>query len=192
MILFENMKLGGSQHMLKAIILWIYRMDFHEVLILLAVFTAIFYASGMKLDRRKVWNPVVILMLLLWAAAVLTQTVFYRTPDPSFQPIWQPFQSYVDALKEGGQKELLRSNFMNAVLFYPAGLLLASLFPEKWNSWLKLLLALLLFTGFSLAIEFTQFRYCLGLAQTDDVIHNVLGSCLGALVHVIFSQSSNT
>ena len=174
--------------MLKAIFMWIYRMDFHEALILLTAFTGLFYAAKVKLGQKRIWKLAVILGLVMWATSVVIQTIFQRTSDASLQPIWQPFQSYVDALKEEGQKELLRSNFMNAVLFYPAGLLLVSLLPEKWHSRRRLLIVLLLCTGFSLAIEFAQYRYHLGLAQTDDVIHNALGACLGAAVFLLIPK----
>lgn len=177
--------------MLKAIFMWIYRMDFHEALILLAVFTGLFYAAGVIWGQKRIWKLAVILALFMWATSVVIQTIFQRTSDASLQPIWQPFQSYVDVLREEGQKELLRSNFMNAVLFYPAGLLLASLLPEKWHSRRRLLIVLLLCTGFSLAIEFAQYRYHLGLAQTDDVIHNALGACLGAAVFCSFRKLSS-
>lgn len=166
--------------MLNAIFMWIYRMDFYEVLILLVLFSGLFYAARVKFCQRKNWKFVVVLMLFVWASAVTAQTVFRRTPGTLVQPIWKPFQSYIEALKDGGQRELIRSNLMNSVLFYPAGLLLVSLFPENWRSWLKLLIVLILFAGFSFAIEYTQLRYGLGLAQTDDVIHNVMGSCVGA------------
>lgn len=174
--------------MLKAIFMWIYCMDFHEALILLTTFTGLLYAAKVKLGLQRIWKLAVILGLFMWAASVVIQTIFQRTPDASLQPIWQPFQSYVDALKEGGQKELLRSNFMNAVLFYPAGLLLVSLLPEKWHSRRSLLIVLLLCTGFSLAIEFAQYRYHLGLVQTDDVIHNALGAYLGAAVFLLIPK----
>lgn len=104
--------------MLKVIFMWIYRMDFHEALILLAAFTGLFYAAKVKFCQHRIWKFAVILVLLIWAVSVVIQTLFQRTPNASLYPIWLPFQSYVDALKEGGQKELLRSNFMNAVLFY--------------------------------------------------------------------------
>ena len=174
--------------MLKAIFMWIYRMDFHEALILLTAFTGLFYAAKVKLGQKRIWKLAVILGLVMWATSVVIQTIFQRTSDASLQPIWQPFQSYVDALKEEGQKELLRSNFMNAVLFYPAGLLLVSLLPEKWHSRRRLLIVLLLCTCFSLVIEFAQYRYHLGLAQTDDVIHNALGACLGAAVFLLIPK----
>lgn len=168
--------------------MWIYRMDFHEALILLAAFTGLFYAAKVKFCQHRIWKFAVILVLLIWAVSVVIQTLFQRTPNASLYPIWLPFQSYVDALKEGGQKELLRSNFMNAVLFYPAGLLMISLLPEKWHSLLKLLIVLILFTGFSLSIEFAQYRYHLGLSQTDDVIHNALGAYLGAAVFLLIPK----
>lgn len=174
--------------MLKAIFLWIYRMDFYEALIVLAAFTGLFYAAGVIWGQKRIWKSAVILALFIWAASVVIQTIFQRTPDASLQPVWQPFRSYVDALKEDGQKELLRSNFMNVVLFYPAGLLLVSLLPVKWHSWVRLLTVLLLFTGFSLSIEFAQYCYHLGLAQTDDVIHNALGACLGAAVFMLIPK----
>ena len=174
--------------MLKAIFMWVYCMDFYEVLILLSAFTGFFYAAKVKFGQRIIWKLAVILGLFMWATSVIVQTIFQRTPDASLQPVWHPFQSYVDALKEEGQKELLRSNFMNAVLFYPAGQLLVSQLPEKWYSWLKLLIVLLLFVGFSLVIELAQYHYYLGLAQTDDVIHNALGAYLGAAVFMLIPK----
>lgn len=89
--------------MLKAIYIWIYCLDFHEALILLAAFTGLFYVAKVKLGQKRIWKIAVILVLVMWAASVIIQTIFQRTPDISLQPIWQPFQSYVDALKEGGQ-----------------------------------------------------------------------------------------
>lgn len=175
--------------MLKAIFMWIYRMDFYEVLLLLAAFTGLFDYAMVKFSRRRIWKPAVVLVLLLWAASVAAQTVFRRTPDAFLQPVWEPFQSYADALKAGGRTELLRSNFMNAVLFYPAGVLLVSLLPEKWPSRVRLPMVLILLTGLSLAIELAQYRYHLGLAQTDDVIHNALGACMGAAVFLFVPKA---
>lgn len=160
-------------------------MDYQDVLVLLAAFTGLFYIAWTKWGQRRSWKWGMILALLGWAAAVLIETIFRRTPNLTVVAAWQPFQSYMDALKEGGQKELLRSNFMNSVLFYPGGLLLMSLLPEKWDSRLKLPVVLLLFTGFSFFIEFVQYRNYLGLAQGDDVIHNALGACLGAVALLV-------
>lgn len=168
--------------MLKTIFLWIYRMDFHEVLILLVVCTGLFYTAYTKLHCFRFWKPVVISVLLLWAAAVVAQTILWRTPSNDPILSLQPFQSYFDALREGGQRELLRSNFMNVLLFYPAGLLLAAIFPWKRKPVLQFLVILMIAVTFSTVIEFVQFHYCLGQAQTDDVIHATFGAWIGAAV----------
>lgn len=70
---------------------------------------------------------------------------------------------------------------MNVALFYPAGLLAASLLPEKWSRCQKMLAVLLPFALLSMMIEYTQFRYALGESEIDDVIHNTFGAFIGAL-----------
>lgn len=37
----------------------------------------------------------------------------------------------------------------------------------------------------SIGIEYAQYRFGLGLAEVDDVIHNALGAMLGALARSI-------
>lgn len=171
--------------MLKSIFLWIYCMDFHKILILLAIFSGLFYTAWAKFNCRRFWKAAVLAALLTWAAVVIAQTILLRAPDSTLVPIWQPFHSYAAAT---AQKELLRSNFMNAVLFYPAGLLLVSMLPVKWKPIIKLSVSFAVFTLFSAGIEFLQFRYFLGLAQTDDVIHNVLGAVIGAVTMLVLSR----
>lgn len=94
------------------------------------------------------------------------------------EPILTPFASYRAALRSGN-RELYRTNFMNAVLFYPAGLLGCEVFPKGWKQSRKVILIPLLFTLVSIGIEYAQYRFGLGLAETDDVIHNTLGTVLG-------------
>lgn len=167
---------------LNAVFQWIYCMDFHDVLILLAIFTVLFCIAQAKFRKHRFWKPILFVVLISWASIVIGQTIIGRTSERTLEPVWQPFQSYIDALKEGGQKELLRSNFMNVILFYPAGLLAGSILPERWKSSTKLLFVLTGFAVFSTMIEFFQYLYSLGLAQTDDVIHNALGALIGAAV----------
>ena len=177
--------------MLGSIFLWIYRLDYYQVLLLLAVCTGLFYAVYRKLYGCRPWLPMVLGLLFIWAAAVVAQTILQRTPDSAPVLILTPFQSYWDAWKEGGQPELLRSNFMNAVLFYPFGLLLASILPPKWAPAAQMLLAIGISILFTTVIEFVQYRGCLGLAQTDDVIHAALGALAGSSVMCLLPQSNN-
>lgn len=157
-------------------------MDFHEVLFLFGIFTGLFYAAWATCSQHRFRKSAVLGLLVVWAAAVVIQTIFSRTPGVVAEPIWEPFRSYSDALKTGGQPELLRSNWMNAVLFYPAGLLAAAVLPEKWKAAAKTAAAAAVLAAFSGSIEWAQYRYGLGLAQTDDIIHNTLGAALGAAV----------
>lgn len=172
---------------LNAVFQWIYCMDFHDVLILLAIFTVLFCIAQAKFRKHKFWKPILFVVLISWASIVIGQTIIGRTSERTLEPVWQPFQSYIDALKEDGQKELLRSNFMNVVLFYPAGLLAESILPVEWKHVTRLLVVLTVFTIFSTAIEYIQYCYNLGLAQTDDVIHNALGALIGAVVTPIIT-----
>lgn len=70
---------------------------------------------------------------------------------------------------------------MNVILFYPAGLLTASLFPDKWTRLQKIWSTVILFAMFSGMIEYVQFFYALGELEMDDVIHNTLGALLGTI-----------
>lgn len=177
--------------MLQSLFLWIYRMDFHEVLILLAVCTGLFYAVYVRFHSRRFWMAAVITLLLIWAAAVVAQTVLLRTPTSNQMLSLQPFRSYLDVLNDRSQIELLRSNFMNALLFYPAGLLLTAILPTRWKPILRMLVIGVFAVVFSTVIEFMQFHNCLGLAQTDDVIHAVLGAWIGTAVTCLLQLFSS-
>ena len=88
-----------------------------------------------------------------------------------------PFQSY-RAFFAGENEELLRSNLMNVLLFFPAGLFAGTLLPRR--RLLPILGIALAAALLSAGIEVLQFRFALGFAETDDVIHNTLGALLGA------------
>ena len=88
--------------------------------------------------------------------------------------------------------ELLRSNFMNVALFFPAGLAACELLPKGWRCRKKLFFIGVLFLFLSAGIEFCQFCFALGQAETDDVIHNVLGAITGALVCAIDFKTEST
>lgn len=77
---------------------------------------------------------------------------------------------------------------MNAALFYPAGLLLAELLPETWHSGRRFAVSLGALAGLSLLIELAQYRFGLGLAQTDDVLHNGLGAALGGMIWLVLRR----
>lgn len=75
---------------------------------------------------------------------------------------------------------------MNVILFYPAGLFACALLPGRWNGMKKVLLVTALSAIASVGIEFCQYRFVLGQAEIDDVIHNTLGVWIGAAISTIY------
>ena len=84
-----------------------------------------------------------------------------------------PFASYATVLRGG--------NLMNVILFYPAGLLLVGFLGDRWKRYGKILLILVICCLLSLGIEHLQYHLGIGLAETDDVLHNSLGGVIGAI-----------
>lgn len=125
------------------------------------------------------------LLFLAWLAVIAVATLADRTPGiiPS-EPELLPFHSYC-AVLAGENEEILRSNFMNVILFYPAGLLACELLPKSWSRAKRVVLVAVLFALVSAGIESCQYHFALGQAEVDDVIHNALGALIGALICTI-------
>lgn len=121
--------------------------------------------------------------LFLWVAVVLHMTIFSRSTGTSEVHLELFYQLKV--YFNGGSKELLRTLWMNVLLFIPGGLLLAAMWPDKWARCVCISLTALVLFGLSMGIEFTQYRYSLGCVEADDVLSNTLGAMLGMAIHEI-------
>ena len=132
------------------------------------------------LRQHRPLRPALLCVTLLWAAVVVDITVLSRSPAAAQSPALIPLHSYREVLN-GGNPELLRSNYMNAALFFPAGLLARSLLPDGKSPGRPLLWAMLAFACFSACIELCQCSLALGTPEIDDVIHNSLGALSGWL-----------
>ena len=159
--------------MLRRILLWIYCLPLEQAFLLALIATGAFLWLRHRYEDHRWWRWVLIGLLLCWLAVVLGQTVVRKSSDGNDALSLLPFRCYITVL-QGGEKELIRSAFMNMLLFYPGGLILRSL----WKQWGTLLL--IFFLGSAL-IELCQYGWNLGTAETDDVIHNTLGAALGLL-----------
>lgn len=161
---------------------WFYSLPFVGVLLLILLATAAFFFLREKFGNSPYWKTGILLLLLCWIAVIFFGTLGYRSEGGNLsEPVILPFASYF-AVLNGGTKELIRTNFMNIVLFYPAGLLFYELLPKRGKDRWKVLLVMAIFMLISLEIEYTQYRFSLGLAETDDVIHNTLGASLGGII----------
>ena len=88
-----------------------------------------------------------------------------------------PFATFTAARQ---QSELYREMLMNVFLFFPLGLTLSNALPRKWRRWVRVILTTLIGCISSVGIECAQYRYALGMAETDDVICNTLGAFIGS------------
>ncbi len=124
----------------------------------------------------KVWRIANICLLALSLAGVLCLTIFDRSRG-TYEVLLRPFALLERAQK---QRELYRAMLMNVFLFFPLGLTLSNVLPQRWSRWGRIALTALLGCALSVVIEYAQYRFAIGRAETDDVICNTLGAFLGA------------
>lgn len=155
---------------------FIYTRPISVIIMWCIVLTALWVVLGNRC-RRKLWHSI---NVALSAAAILSifyVTVFSRTPG-NYEVILTPFATFAAARQ---QPELYREMLMNVFLFFPLGLTLSNALPRKWNRWGRIILTTLVGCILSTGIEYTQYRYALGMSEVDDVICNMLGAFTGAL-----------
>ena len=154
---------------------YIYSRSFIGVITFMALALAAWGALPARVGARR-WRWGNLVLVLLMAAAILYATLFSRA-EGSTGLILTPFASLTAARV---QPELYREMLMNVFLFFPLGLTLSNALPRKWHRWGRIILTTLIGCALSAGIEYTQYRYALGMAEVDDVICNTLGAFLGA------------
>lgn len=95
-----------------------------------------------------------------------------------------PFKLF---LISSDKNAVIRSFFMNVLLFVPMGLSMPYVLskkPRKRNIFITTGLAAVLSAG----IEFAQYYYHLGRCETDDVIANTLGAAVGTLSYCLYMK----
>ena len=119
-------------------------------------------------------------------------TLLSRMPDSGQYLELQPFRTYSRLFERTTTEatgndfaDLFLSNILpieglilNILLYYPLGYLLLILFP-KLNPKHVILIGCLC----SMATEATQYLLKMGWCETDDVIHNTLGTASGVWVY---------
>lgn len=165
----------------------IYRLSFFEM-ILFAVLLHLSYLLIRDFcinKSKKVWQILKFLFWILYIFLVLYETVFIREKVEISQIVLTPFNFLFEARV---QPELYRTFFMNILLFVPIGITMPYVLTKKHykiNVIFTVVFAFLL----SCLIEFLQYRYNLGRAETDDVIANVLGALTGCLSYKVYLTS---
>lgn len=168
--------------MLSSLFRWIYCLNIPVFLMMLIAASAAFAWSYCRYSDRYWYKPIVGVLLLISIAAILTVALFMRIGNNTVQEaLLIPFGSYHKVLS-GGTRELLRSNFMNVVLFYPAGLFTSVLLPRRWRPLIRVMLVILVFALMSMVVEQLQYLFVLGQPDVDDIIHNIIGAMIGGSV----------
>lgn len=124
----------------------------------------------MKVSRAK--RFVLGALLVEYYFLVLCSTVICRASHEERSIELMPFWNYPDIWNRVDYPEDLIEVLLNVALFMPIGLLLGGIgFKIK-----KILLAGICLSGI---IEVSQYAFCKGLCETDDVMHNSFGCAIG-------------
>lgn len=156
----------------------------------------LFKSISSKRYRNVLW-----MMFMVYIVGYLYCTVFSREWGSGVTVELRPFMSIVRLLDEpiegGGKVVGLFAWFMrgsapytgiilNILLYYPLGYLLPILFPK-----LKPKHVILIGCLCSIATEATQYLLKMGWCETDDVIHNTLGTAIGVWIWHLQSKRLN-
>ena len=128
-----------------------------------------------KVQLRR-WTMANFVLFCAAVIAILCATILNRTPG-NYELILTPFAALSAARQ---QPELYREMLMNVFLFFPLGLTLSNALSRKWHRWGRIALTTFVGCILSVGIEYTQYRYALGMAEVDDVICNTLGAFIGS------------
>ena len=143
---------------------------------ILLVTLVLVWATLCQHMRKRRWAAINKVLFFLSTAVVLYTTLLTRAPGIP-EVVLTPFAALAAARV---QPELYREMLMNVFLFFPLGLTLSNALPRRWNRWLRIGVTTLAGCLLSAGIEYAQYRFALGLAETDDVLCNTLGALLGA------------
>lgn len=118
-----------------------------------------------------------LILLISVVGLIIWITLLSRTPKDR-QVYLIPFASYVKAAE--GKMVWLVENIENIIMFLPIGFFAQSITQRIKRTVMGGF-------GFSLCIELMQFVTQRGCLEIDDLIHNTLGTYLGAILYLIIT-----
>lgn len=154
----------------------IYTMPLYKVCLVMVLLLVLWAYYRAYLPKKLFWS-MNLCMLIVAVSAVLYLTVFSRKVG-TYDIVLVPFSALSEAKKE---PERYRSMLMNVFLFFPLGMACANAFSDKMKMRRRVILVVAIGFALSTAVEYIQYRFSLGMAETDDVICNTLGALVGSL-----------
>ena len=158
----------------------IYTQSLVWVIVFMAATLVVWGTLGNRIPTRHWWRTNILLTIAA-VAAILYTTLMTRKAGLSLVFL-KPFTKFPTARI---QPELYREMLMNIFLFFPLGLTLSNALPQKLNRWVRIGITTLFACLLSTVIEYTQYHFSLGVAETDDVICNTLGAFIGSTSLII-------
>ena len=147
--------------------------------ILIAMPILLFVWSVIGATFYKYMRIIGAVLAVISIGAILYITVFSRSESGAGAD-FIPFSSF-ERVKI--QPEMYRAMLMNVFLFVPLGLSLPFVFGGGTGK--RILLTILVGLLLSMTFEAIQFFGNLGMAETDDVISNTLGTGIGSFAYLI-------
>ena len=147
--------------------------------ILIAIPTLLLVWSVIGAAFYKWMRIIGAVLVLIAVAGVLSLTVISRGENGAVAD-FIPFSSFTRAQI---QPEMYRSMLMNVFLFVPLGLSLPFVLGGSTSK--RMLLTVLIGLLLSVCVESIQYFASLGMAETDDVICNTLGTAIGSCAYLL-------
>lgn len=148
-----------------------------DLLILMTLGILLWAWLSARLGERRVWRLGNLALLLAAVWAIVHATLLWSREAGERRALLEPFQTLRLAKL---YPELYREMFMNILLFFPLGLTLPQVLSRGSRAQ-RLALTVLLGVALSLLVEGGQYYWGLGVAETDDVLCNTLGTLVGTL-----------
>lgn len=143
-------------------------------IVLYSIVAIVFWGKLSTKVNDRLWNRLNKILLLFSVFAVIYATLF-RTSYVS-ELVLMPFYSFIAAQQ---QPEMYRSMLLNVFLFLPIGISMPFVLDKRVRH--NIICTIIVIMVFSAAIEITQYVFCLGRCETDDVIMNTLGAAAGSI-----------
>lgn len=137
-----------------------------------------------RLGRRElVIKGMCLLVMLVYLYCVLSITLIDRTAGLRrhvFRPMWE----LRSMLQSGNYTYWSGQIGGNLIMLFPLGFLL----PIISDRFRNIRAAAAAGFVFSLFIEFSQYYTGRGLFESDDIIHNTVGACIGCITYVLIFE----
>ena len=173
MLLYVNLGVNMINRLLHAI----YASNISTILIAIPIMLLVWSVIGAFLYKHM--RIICTAMAVIVICAIMYITVFSRG-ERGIGADFIPFSSFERAKI---QPEMYRSMLMNVFLFVPLGLSLPFVFGGGTGK--RILLTILIGLLLSVTVEAIQYFAHLGMAETDDIICNTVGTVIGSCAYLL-------